>query len=55
VHICGITRFVETGRATGRIIKKFEQDGERHMCIELQAGDRRGQTELIRGALVALA
>jgi acyl dehydratase len=54
VRFLGITHLGNAMQCGGRVVEKFEQDGERCVRIEVQSANQFGQTKIVGEALVAL-
>lgn len=54
VRFVAITPVGAQVRCEGRVIEKFEQDGERRVRVELSTTDQNGQAKLAGDAVIAL-
>jgi acyl dehydratase len=54
VRFQGITHLGNALRCNGRVVDKFEQDGEQCVRIELRCENQFGQTKIVGEAVVAL-
>lgn len=55
VRFVGITHLGHVPTCTGKVIEKFEQDGESRVRIELSCSNQYGEPRLTGEAIVALA
>lgn len=55
VRFVAITQVGAKVRCEGRVIEKFEQDGERRVRVELSTTDQNGQAKLAGDAVIALS
>jgi acyl dehydratase len=51
----GITQLGHIPHLTGRIVEKFEADGEKRVRLQIQCNNQYGEPRLIGDAIVALA
>lgn len=54
VRFAGITHLGNAIRCQGRVVDKFEADGEHRVRIELRSANQYGQTKIAGEAIVAL-
>lgn len=54
VRFLGITHLGNSIKCSGRVLEKFDCDGERCVRIELTSANQFGQTKIVGEALVAL-
>jgi acyl dehydratase len=50
----GITHLGDAITCTGKVVQKFEADGERRVKIEIQTANQAGETRIVGDATVAL-
>lgn len=50
----GITHLGDEITCTGKVVQKFEADGERRVRIEIQTANQAGETRIVGDATVAL-
>jgi acyl dehydratase len=50
----GVTHLGHAMRCEGRVVEKFEADGEQRVRIELRSANQYGQTKIVGEAIVAL-
>jgi acyl dehydratase len=54
VRFVGITQLGHRIVCTGRVVDKFEADGERRVRLEIQTANQYGETRVVGDAVVAL-
>ncbi|TPQ35841.1 MULTISPECIES: MaoC family dehydratase [Cupriavidus] len=54
VRFVGITHLGHRITCTGRVIEKFEADGEQRVRLEIQTANQYGETRILGDAVVAL-
>ncbi|MGE8317854.1 MAG: MaoC family dehydratase [Comamonas sp.] len=54
VRFTGITHLGDAITCTGRVMEKFEADGERRVRLEIQTANQQGETRIVGDAIVAL-
>lgn len=54
VRFAGITHLGHQVTCTGRVVEKFEADGERRVKLEIQTANQFGETKIVGDAVVAL-
>ncbi|MDT4837345.1 MaoC like domain protein [compost metagenome] len=54
VRFVGITQLGHIPHLTGRIVEKFEADGEKRVRLEIQCANQFGEPKLVSEAVVAL-
>lgn len=55
MRFVGITQLGHIPHLTGRIVEKFEADGEKRVRLQIQCSNQHGEPRLIGDAVVALA
>jgi acyl dehydratase len=55
VRFAAITHVGDAVRCSGRVVEKFEQDGERRIRVELTTASQDGEVKLRGDAVIALA
>ncbi|MCY1365631.1 MaoC like domain protein [compost metagenome] len=55
VRFVGITQIGHIPHLTGRVVEKFEADGEKRVHLEIQCANQYGEPKLVGDAVVALA
>ncbi len=54
VRFAGITHLGHRITCSGRVVEKFEADGERRVKLEIQSTNQYGETRIVGDAIVAL-
>lgn len=54
VRFAGITHLGHQVTCTGKVVGKFEADGERRVKLEIQTANQFGETKIVGDAVVAL-
>lgn len=54
VRFAGITHLGHQVTCTGKVVEKFEADGERRVKLEIQTANQFGETKIVGDAVVAL-
>ena len=54
VRFAGITHLGHQITCTGKVVEKFEADGERRVKLEIQTANQYGETKIVGDAIVAL-
>ena len=54
VRFTGITHLGHIVTCTGKVVEKFEQDGERRVKLEIQTANQYGDVKIVGDAVVAL-
>lgn len=54
VRFAGITHLGHQVTCTGKVVEKFEADGERRVKLEIQTANQFGKTKIVGDAVVAL-
>ncbi|MNN92682.1 hypothetical protein D3C81_2109990 [compost metagenome] len=54
MRFVGITQIGHIPHLTGRIVEKFEADGEKRVRLEIQCANQFGEPKLVSEAVVAL-
>jgi acyl dehydratase len=54
VRFTGITHLGHVITCTGKVVEKFEQDGERRLRLEIQTANQYGEVKIAGDAVVAL-
>jgi len=54
VRFAGITHLGHQITCTGKVVEKFEADGERRVKLEIQTANQFGETKIVGDAIVAL-
>jgi acyl dehydratase len=54
VRFAVITHLGDEITCTGKVIKEFEQDRERRLCLEIEAVNQHGETKLMGQAVIAV-
>lgn len=54
VRFVGITHLGHRITCSGRVVEKFEADGERRVKVEIQTANQYGETKILGDAVVAL-
>ncbi|WP_193452452.1 MaoC family dehydratase [Pseudomonas nitroreducens] len=54
VRFAGITHLGHQLTCTGKVVEKFEAEGERRVKLEIQTANQYGETKIVGDAIVAL-
>ncbi len=54
VRFAGITHLGNQITCTGKVVEKFEADGEKRVKVEIQSANQYGETKIIGDAILAL-
>lgn len=54
VRFAGITHLANQITCTGKVVEKFDADGEKRVKVEIQSANQYGETKILGDAIVAL-